>query len=370
MPHPLTSSCVEELLDAIYACALESNRWPAALDRLASDFDADAALLVVEDLRATAPLTWATSSLLQGRFAERYVPRHRVNPWVLAAKDRPFPSVARTESLVPEEVLRASSFYRECLEPHDLLHSLGANLFLEDGVFAYFGMLRGAKRGPFDDDALVDASRFVGHIGRALRLKRCAMATTVELGVLTAILDRVPQPIVLFDRSAQLLHANPAALAILDRNDGLSVSRGRIIARDRSANRELSLRMARAASGEEIGALAPLRIPRTGEARAYSLWICLVSGELSPDAGHFAAFLSDPSRTTRFDREAIRATFMLTSRELDVATLLARGQQPAEIAEALALSVNTVKTHVSRLFAKTGTRRQAELVAQLLVSST
>ncbi|GAA2300844.1 response regulator [Streptomyces violaceusniger] len=46
----------------------------------------------------------------------------------------------------------------------------------------------------------------------------------------------------------------------------------------------------------------------------------------------------------------------LTRREAEILTLMARGMTNAEIAAALFLSGNTVKTHINRVFAKTGSR--------------
>ncbi|WP_369070279.1 response regulator [Kineococcus terrestris] len=53
---------------------------------------------------------------------------------------------------------------------------------------------------------------------------------------------------------------------------------------------------------------------------------------------------------------------VLTGREREVLTLVARGLTNAEIASELSLSEATVKTHVNRLLAKTGVRHRAHAV--------
>ena len=52
----------------------------------------------------------------------------------------------------------------------------------------------------------------------------------------------------------------------------------------------------------------------------------------------------------------------LTSREGDVLMLVAQGLSNSDIAAALFLSANTVKTHVNRVFSKTGSKTRAQAI--------
>jgi DNA-binding NarL/FixJ family response regulator len=75
--------------------------------------------------------------------------------------------------------------------------------------------------------------------------------------------------------------------------------------------------------------------------------------------GHFAERLR-PADTSAPARETVSAA--LTSRELEVFGQIAAGRSNAEIAAELRLSVETVKTYVSRILAKLGLRDRVQAV--------
>ena len=60
--------------------------------------------------------------------------------------------------------------------------------------------------------------------------------------------------------------------------------------------------------------------------------------------------------------DAVAETFNLTPAEIRTLERLLGGSSPAEIADELGVALPTVRTHLSNIFAKTGTARQLELV--------
>jgi two-component system, NarL family, response regulator LiaR len=60
--------------------------------------------------------------------------------------------------------------------------------------------------------------------------------------------------------------------------------------------------------------------------------------------------------------ERKREDLSITSREMEIVELIAKGMSNREIAEKLYVSENTVKTHSSRVFDKLGARRRTQAV--------
>jgi DNA-binding NarL/FixJ family response regulator len=81
---------------------------------------------------------------------------------------------------------------------------------------------------------------------------------------------------------------------------------------------------------------------------------------LAPDITR--RLIQDYVRRPRHSAQPPQAFDALTPREVEVLTLIARGRSNGEIAGELYLSEPTVKTHVTRIFAKLGVRDRVQAV--------
>jgi len=68
---------------------------------------------------------------------------------------------------------------------------------------------------------------------------------------------------------------------------------------------------------------------------------------------------------TRISEASLRSRFMLTPAEVQIALGIAEGKTLAAIAKMRGVAVSTARGQLKSVFVKTGTHRQAELVALL-----
>jgi DNA-binding CsgD family transcriptional regulator len=78
------------------------------------------------------------------------------------------------------------------------------------------------------------------------------------------------------------------------------------------------------------------------------------------------AFINDPVRPQRPAQQVLRALYGLTPAECRVALLLSDGHAPRKIANMVGVTDNTVRSQIKSIFAKTGVKRQVELIRLLL----
>jgi DNA-binding CsgD family transcriptional regulator len=92
-------------------------------------------------------------------------------------------------------------------------------------------------------------------------------------------------------------------------------------------------------------------------------------GVVAPLAASVAVFTKDPAQAPLMPGEAFARLYKLTGGELRVLLALAQGLGAKEAADMLGISEPTVRSHLQRMFSKTDTPRQADLL-RLLQNST
>jgi DNA-binding CsgD family transcriptional regulator len=113
---------------------------------------------------------------------------------------------------------------------------------------------------------------------------------------------------------------------------------------------------------------ATMSAPRTDDGRLVTVLVSSVRGR---DIGRFSdlgmpdaavmLFFIDPANRRDIPLAWIMDAYGLTRAEARVAVAMSAGITALECASQLGLSLNTVKTHLRKVFAKTGTGRQVEL---------
>jgi len=368
----VAGSRVGELVGGLYDAALRPTLWPMVLQRVADALDAQLGILVAVDLATGRASVLESTPVDEPERVALFGTKHVMNPWTLAALKDPLGVVARTSELVAEEELLASEFYADCLEPLGLYHALGANLFNEDGRFGAFCFMRLRSLGPYSDEALAKMQPLVPHFARALTVQcRLAEADLQRAAALEAI-DRLGVGTVFVNAQGRVAFANHDAEAVLAQADGLRVEDGELVVA--GAEDAATLRHA----VREAALAGAQRQDQAGRAFTFSRpsglppWRVLVAPlrdthlRVGPGQADAVVFITDPAAVRLPSAELIAQSFGLTPAEARVAALLARGSGIPAVAEALGVSINTVRTHAARVFEKTGTERQAELVAVLL----
>jgi DNA-binding CsgD family transcriptional regulator len=90
---------------------------------------------------------------------------------------------------------------------------------------------------------------------------------------------------------------------------------------------------------------------------------------MAPFAASVAIFVQNPAEVPPMPGEAFAKLYGLTGGELRVLLALAQGLGAKEAADMLGIGEPTVRTHLQRMFSKTGTSRQVELLQLLQAAS-
>tara|TARA_R100000365_G_C2746434_1_gene75732 strand:- start:3150 stop:4199 length:1050 start_codon:yes stop_codon:yes gene_type:complete len=135
---------------------------------------------------------------------------------------------------------------------------------------------------------------------------------------------------------------------------------------DRALQRAVSETLDAAGRGQEN--VVGVMVQGAQDASALSLLACALahSGTERADRPHVAVFISRTDRRKRVSETLLMDLLALTPTEARIAGALASGTRAADIAAEMDVSQATMSFHLRNLFQKTGTNRQADLIALIL----
>lgn len=358
-----------ELIGEIYDAALQPSRWPAALNRLGEALDG-AAFVMSALHRSQGVLLGVTTlqdagatEVLRTRFSQA-----RYNPLVAAMSGLPVGQLVWRRSVYADAAYFKSELYNEIFRGQELVHHVVACLDRTEEMVCPLGVLRPRRAGDFSAAQTHLLGIVLPHLRRAVQISLRLGGLEGSLLSSRAALDRVPLAIFIVDSRGTAVHANAAARAMAREQDGLWMRNGEFFAWQHKEAAALRQAIARTAAKLEEGTEAFTIHRRSGKPPylvvVAPLGACSASQlDLPPGA---AIVLAGDAAASRRERERVlRALFGLSSREAQLAEAFLQGKRLEEYASERGISINTAKTQLRAVFAKTDTRRQAELIRLL-----
>jgi len=348
----------------IYDCALDVASWPTALEATADYLGAANGALALTDITNFAELlnvTVGVAEPFRSRMGE-YM-GDVADLWSSFVFSPAFPTdqpFAATRDL-PAERMQANRYVREWAAPQGLVDMIGLLPMRQPDRIASFGF---GVRAPTTDEQMARARLVAPHLRRSVTIGNLIESYKRAASSQAAALDRLSVGVLLTDRLGRIAHANAAAEAMLRDKRGLKVARGRVEAIEPAAQAELNAALA-AAGGPQLGGAAiglALSAPGAAPMLAYVLPLAPARAqELNAGAASAAIFIRSAETAAMSSEKAISEAFGLTPAEARVMSKIAAGAPPAVAAQELGVSEATVRTHLSRIFHKTGVTRQADL---------
>jgi DNA-binding CsgD family transcriptional regulator len=355
----------DALLDLIYDAATEPELWCSALTMMA-DMTASQGGVIFGQSFGTNTVHFDYNGRLSEECNRVYKARHTQNPWGQAMMGQPVGRVVLSDEVVPLSYLRSTSHFNEVLRPQDIAHNAMIALAAKNDFRVAFNLCQSERQGPLDNGGRRFLERLVPHMCRSFQLGFRIDGYRSLQRAEYHVLDRLSAGIILLDRRAHILYANAAAQQFGMNGGALALRNATVAVRSAPHAQRLAELIRAVLRGRPA---ASMSVPRPDDG---SLLTILMSSIRGRDLDRFAhlnmrdaavlLIIVDPANRAGVPAGWIMDAYGLTQAEAKVAIAAASGITIPDMASQLALSQNTIKTHLRKVFAKTATNRQTELV--------
>jgi DNA-binding CsgD family transcriptional regulator len=222
------------------------------------------------------------------------------------------------------------------------------------------------------------------HFVRAIELAHLAEEARLAEPPMRSMLEAFRASAIVLDARDRIVATNRLADHLLCAGRVFALDRfGELSAAAPAQAGRLKAAIAAMRNTKHGGASAPLRIASAADGRGHLVWVVPLSATSSGAQGRnedprlrffgvegtgakVLLLACDLHEATGLSHEALMAGFSLSRAEARLSAALVAGRSLSDYAREAGVSRNTVRNQLAIIFEKTGTRRQAELVAHIV----
>ncbi|HET8699840.1 MAG TPA: hypothetical protein VFO94_20325 [Gammaproteobacteria bacterium] len=366
-----------QIIDQMYAAALDQTAWPAVVHSLQAYFRCASSGLYNQHL-GRRDVTLVHLEGIDPYCVRSYVTDHMSsNAW----SDAPHlqaPGRIRTDQSLDEfhnqpGYYRTTAIFNEWMKPQDFIYTLGTNLAVDRDVRTKLYLYRSGRAGRFSSRDVASLQRLVPHLINAVTVARRVAAERLHVRDALYVVDHLELGIAFLDDTGRVVRANTVADRLMQARDGLRIDNGCVTAAHRDDRTRLAKSVRAAFDVHARLSVAPPRVARlrraSGKRALQAFAIPLAHRGESPfgvPTAVAALIVVDPERAFTIPAEDLRSRYRLTDAEARLAQRLVQGVTLREAASQGGVTYGTARFYLANIFEKTGTARQSDLVRMLV----
>ncbi|MBN9332788.1 helix-turn-helix transcriptional regulator [Devosia sp.] len=342
--------------------------WPRAMQEICDELAFRTGVISVLSLPGGEPILAATTGF-EEPWLDRvfYYTSELVDLWGGDAVIRSLPldEPAVLSAVNPAAIAdeHPHPFHEAFNRPQGFVDALAIGLTRDDGSIGTIGFNRHADAGLVGPREIEIMQLLLPHLQRAATISRVLEARSIAARQFSAVLDGLTAPIAVVGTDLDLKYANPALNGVLTLSErNLDLVDGQLRLRFAPAQKMLTAALRQAETAGYLPGAAAFGLPIGASTDSVRSLHILPLPPSAADGPLFAIVLAPLSLALESAGPMVASVFGLTRAEQRVFEEIAAGQSVEQVADQLGVAISTVRTHLLRLFAKTETSRQAELV--------
>lgn len=363
----LNSDTLSSIIGNIYDCVINPDGWVNVLNRITNATDAaytTIALASVADShgRFAAHSSWDAEQMriLQVDYGFDDIPG--LKPAVVGDIDTPL----TTLSCMSEAELQATNFYENWARPQGLREASMTKFVHTSDRIGLLGTTISANRDVISGDEQRFLALLSPHLRRASLIGDLLDQARVTAHFYREALQALATPIIFTGADGGILYANASAERMLSAEAPILSRNGVLLPRNAAMEGAVLTAIAAAASADVTLGARGIGLPISDKGQppavAYILPLTAGTARAAFQPARAAVFVSTTISTTPIPEAILITLFDLTPAEARVLLKIGSGAGATATALSLGINENTLKTHLNRIYAKTGTSRQPDLV--------
>jgi len=376
--HPETASSAKlrsHLIESIYSTVAQPENWHTVISELADGSHSRSARLLIMNADATR----VTSSIkinIDDYAHQQYVD-HFVNtcPWRHEIENKQHGRFYSSylHFTCPQPTFLRSEFFNDWAGPLDIHHGIAGNIYKDSDQTVQLLIQRTRGQGYFAEADVNFFNSFAPHLQHAIQLARQVTQRRTKAEALAFAAENEVLPFILLDHALRPIYCTPEAEALIEAESVFLLSREQLRLADPDLNRRLQRLLKKCLNAADSRTLQiseeSLTICRPDGSQVH-LWIKPAHPDvpivLGKPAGYVAVYVHDPEAEVRVDRDRLKQLYNLSKAETRVVMAMLANPDPVEVAKRCFVSLHTVRSHLKAIFAKTGSRGQADLMKRLV----